>query len=277
MNLENKKQVLIILAACLLGLIAAIGTANVIQSKVVNQTKKLAADYEKKNSTLINEMQLVKKEMQAMTTRQNAIIKQQQALQERPQVTAVQKPEAEKIEEVIFSLKTPPGKRAMTILIDSLSAVGGLINPGDFVDVIGELEAKEQAEGDKPNKITSVIMQNVQVLAIGTNFQPAGNSLVYQAQQRTKALNVTLALSPEETGLIAFAQANGKLQLSLRSPSEQRTQSLQVASWETLADYVLERQGTQIDLSNKDKNIEETESLEEVGSFIQVYRGGEEL
>ena len=277
MNLENKKQVLIILAACLLGLIAAIGTANVIQSKVTNQTKKLAADYEKKNSTLINEMQLVKKEMQAMTTKQNAIIKQQQALQERPQVTAVQKPEAEKIDEVIFSLKTPPGKRAMTILIDSLSAVGGLINPGDFVDVIGELEAKEQAEGEKPTKITSVIMQNVQVLAIGTNFQPVGNSLVYQAQQRTKALNVTLALSPEETGLITFAQANGKLQLSLRSPSEQRTQSLQVASWETLADYVLERQGTQIDLSNKNKDIEETESPEEVGSFVQVYRGGEEL
>ena len=277
MNLENKKQVLIILAACLLGLIAAIGTANVIQSKVVNQTKKLAADYEKKNSTLINEMQLVKKEMQAMTTKQNAIIKQQQALQERPQVTAVQKPEAEKIDEVVFSLKTPPGKRAMTILIDSLSAVGGLINPGDFVDVIGELEAKGEDESDKPKKITSVIMQNVQVLAIGTNFQPVGNSLVYQAQQRTKALNVTLALSPEETGLITFAQANGKLQLTLRSPSEQRTQSLQVASWETLADYVLERQGTQIDLSNKNKNIEETESPEEVGSFVQVYRGGEEL
>lgn len=277
MNLENKKQILIILAACLLGLIAAIGTANVIQSKVVNQTKKLAADYEKKNSTLINEMQLVKKEMQAMTTKQNAIIKQQQALQERPQVTAVQKPETEKIDEVVFSLKTPPGKRAMTILIDSLSAVGGLINPGDFVDVIGELEAKEQGEGDKPKKITSVIMQNVQVLAIGTNFQPVGNSLVYQAQQRTKALNVTLALSPEETGLITFAQSNGKLQLTLRSPSEQRTQSLQVASWETLADYVLERQGTQMDLSNKNKNIEEAESAEEVGSFVQVYRGGEEL
>ncbi len=277
MNLENKKQVLIILAACLLGLIAAIGTANIIQSKINNQTKKLKDEYDKKSSGLINEMQLVKKEMQAMTTKQNAIIKQQQALQERPQVTAVQKPEAEKINEVIFSLKTPPGKRAMTILIDSLSAVGGLINPGDFVDVIGELEAKEQAEGDKPTKITSVIMQNVQVLAIGTNFQPVGNSLVYQAQQRTKALNVTLALSPEETGLITFAQANGKLQLTLRSPSEQRTQSLQVASWETLADYVLERQGTQIDLSNQNKNIEETESSEEVGSFVQVYRGGEEL
>ncbi len=277
MNLENKKQILIFLAACLLGLIAAIGTGKIIQSNVDNRTKKLQAEYEKNKSSMINEMQLVKKEIDAMTKKQNAIIKQQQALQERPQITAVQKTDAEKVDEAIFSLKTPPGKRAMTILIDSLSAVGGLLNPGDFVDVIGELEAKEQEEGNKPKKITTVLMQNVQVLAIGTNFQPVGNSLVYQAQQRTKALNVTLALSPEETGLITFAQSNGKLQLALRSPSEQRTQALQVASWETLADYVLERQGTKIDLSNKDKNIEETETPEEVGSFVEIYRGGEEL
>ncbi len=274
MNLENKKQVLIILAACLLGLIAAIGTGNVIQSRVSNQTKALAADYEKKNAVLITALQDMKKDMQAMATKQNAIIKQQQILEQRPQVTAVQKTDKEQMEDVVFSAKTPPGKRAMTVLIDSLSAVGGLVNPGDFVDIIGELEVKGET-ADDTKKITTVIMQNVQVLAIGTNFQPVGSSLVYQAQQKARSLNVTLALSPEETSLITFAQANGKLQLSLRSPSEQRTQPLQVASWETLADYVLERQGTEIDLSNK-KKIEET-SDEEVGSFVEVYRGGQEL
>src|SRR5208283_1357158 len=41
-------------------------------------------------------------------------------------------------------LKTPAGKRAVTVMIDSLEAVGGLLNAGDFVDVIAELNVPAQ-------------------------------------------------------------------------------------------------------------------------------------
>jgi Flp pilus assembly protein CpaB len=274
MNLENKKQILIILAASLLGLIAAIGTGSVIQSKVNEQTKTLAAEYQKKNSVLINEMELVKKNMQQMVKEQNTLRAQQKALEQRPIPQVVEK-EKTQTTDIVFSLKTPPGKRAMTVLIDSLSAVGGLVSPGDYVDIIAELQPTGTKDAKTADKITSVIMQNVQVLAVGTNFQAVGNSNVYQAQQKARSLNVTLALSPEETGLITFAQANGKLQLSLRSPSEQRTQALQVASWETLSDYVLEKQGTEITLQ-KDGKIEQVEE-DEVKPFVEIYRGGREL
>jgi pilus assembly protein CpaB len=275
MNLENKKQILIILAASLLGLIAAIGTGSVIQSKVNEQTKTLASEYQKKNSVLINEMELVKKNMQQMVKEQNTLRAQQKALEQRPVVQAVAEKEKPQTNEIVFSLKTPPGKRAMTVLIDSLSAVGGLVSPGDYVDIIAELQPAGAKDAKAADKITSVIMQNVQVLAVGTNFQATGNSNVYQAQQKARSLNVTLALSPEETGLVTFAQANGKLQLSLRSPSEQRTQALQVASWETLSDYVLEKQGTEITLQ-KDGKIEQVEE-DEVKPFVEIYRGGREL
>ena len=265
------------MAACLLGLIAAIGTGSVIQGKINEQAKILATGYQNKEAALIKEIEAVKTEMQQITGKQSAIIKQQQVLEQRVQTPIVQRPEREMADDSVFSLKTPPGKRAMTIMIDSLSAVGGLVNPGDFVDIIAELDAVDPKGKEKPKKITSVIMQNVQVLAVGTNFQPVGNSLVYQAQQKARSLNVTLALSPEETGLITFTQANGKLQLSLRSPTEQRTQPIQVASWDTLSDYVLARQGTEIKLPSEEADIKETDNKEEVGSFVEVYRGGKEL
>lgn len=275
MNLENKKQLLILLSAFLLGFIAVILTAGFIEKSRESERKKLTVEFEKKNAAMIAQMENVRKSMDALTTKQNATIKKINELEQRPQVTQVSKPEKAQIEDTLFSLKTPPGKRALTIMIDSLSAVGGLINPGDYVDILAEMEVKSE-DIDKPKKVTSVIMQNVQVLAVGTNFQPIGSSLVYQAQQKARSLNVTLALSPEETGLVTFAQSNGKLQLSLRSPSEQRTQSLQVASWQTLSDYMKERQGTEIDLSPEKKKIEEKKD-EEVKSFIEIYRGGQEL
>ena len=53
-------------------------------------------------------------------------------------------PERPKVQERAFSLRTPPGKRAVTLKINSLSAVGGLVNPGDFVDIIAHLELPDE-------------------------------------------------------------------------------------------------------------------------------------
>ena len=111
-----------------------------------------------------------------------------------------------------------------------------------------------------------------------------GGAELYENRQKSKSVNVTLAVSPEEAGLLTFAETNGKLQLSLRSPAEQDRQLLQVASWDTLADYILDKQGTDLLVPTEpqkepaapaEKSEEKKE--EKPKSNIQIFRAGKEL
>jgi Flp pilus assembly protein CpaB len=177
------------------------------------------------------------------------------------------------VPQISLAVKTPPGKRATTVKIDSLSAVGGLINPGDYVDVLAQLVLPNPIDPKaKPETVTAMIFQNIQVLGIGTNLQIPGQ---YDIQQRTPELWVTFALDPQETGLVSFAQQNGKVQLVLRSPQETEIRMLQAANWQTLSDYVLEKQGT--DISGPRSRAMLEPDTEEVKPYIQIFRGGREL
>ena len=127
----------------------------------------------------------------------------------------------------------------------------------------------------------TVLFQNIQVLAVGTNYDPLGEAPQYEIQKNLRDLNVTFAVSPEEAGLLTFAQANGKLQLTLRSPAETQDRVLQeVASWDALSDFVLKYQGTELNISKKatpKKSEPELEVAEDLKPFIQIFRGGREL
>ncbi len=202
------------------------------------------------------------------------------------QAAMAKAPEPEKAkeapaQEAIFSFKTPQGKRALTVLIDSLSAVGGLIRAGDFVDIIAQLNVPNPKGGIQ--QVTTVLFQNIQVLAIGTRFISEADASVYATQQNARSLYITLALDPEEAGLVVFTQSNGRLQLSLRSPNEKETKILQVASWDALSDFVLERQGTELLVPRSRASLEAIEGDEmtpsdkEVKPFIQIFKAGQQL
>ncbi len=287
MNLENKKQIAIVLLAVGLGLVAAIATGKYIESSVNQKAqaykKAFEKDFEKKAMVpLLGEIGKLQKDLKKLKNSQAAMAKRQQ--QQAQRIAQAPKRQEINLKEIadstVFSAITPSGKRAVTIMIDTLSAVGGLINPGDFIDIIAQLSIPViDGEKEKEN-VTSVLFQNLQVLAVGTNFKPVGNALVYQAQQKSRTLNITLALSPEEAGLLTFAQSNGKLNLSLRSPDERGKKVLQVASWDTLSEYVLESQGTELAVPEKKMavKVEEIEEFKEKAApAIRIFRGGREL
>ena len=275
MNIENKKQLATILLAFGMGCVAVFLTSQYVQNKIQEQTKLLARDYQKKSSALVNELEMVKRELKRVASKQAALAKKQAqggtAKAAGPEMAA-------NVPQGAFSVKTPPGKRALTILIDPLSAVGGLINPGDFVDIIAKLKVPDLNDPKKKTReVTTVLFQSVQVLAIGTNFIAGGQALDYTTQQSSRTLFVTLALDPEESGLITFAQTNGKLQLALRSPTEQQTETLKVASWDSLSEYVSERQGTELIVPRKRASIQEVGDparTDEVKPFIQIFKSG---
>ncbi len=279
MNIENKKQVATILLAVGLGLVATFLTSQYIQSAIQQQTATLAKEYTKQSATLRKELEITKGEIGQLVQRQEALARQ---LKEQPRVVQVAEAPKQVVDIAAFSIVTPPGKRAVTIQIDSLSAVGGLIGPGDFVDVMARLKIPEDA--GKVREVITFLFQDIQVLAVGANFKPSGTAEVYQAQQRAGSLYVTLAVTPEEAGLLSFVQTHADLlRFSLRSPSEEGRQALQEASWDALSSYVLDQQGTDLSVPKKTEEKpsgaveEKPQEKEEIGPSIQIFRGGREL
>lgn len=285
MNIENKKQIATILLAVGLGLVATFLTSQYVQNTIDHQTKLLAREYTQQTAALQKEIEINKKQVEALLQKQEMLAKQ---VQSQPKVVVQPggKEPQQPVSQESFSIVLPPGKRAVTIQVDTLSAVGGLLSPGDFVDVIAALRVPEEinAEKAKTKEVITVLFQNLQVLAVGALFKPSGGTELYENRQKSKSVNVTLAVSPEEAALLTFAETNGKLQLSLRSSAEQDRQLLQVASWDTLADYILDKQGTDLRLHAEPQEeppapaqkLEEKKE-EKPKSNIQIFRAGKEL
>ena len=268
MNFENKKQMLVIALALGLGLIASVMTGGYIQNRI---------DSEAEKARKLIESRIAEKEIRPLVEQLNVLRKEVKRLESRPApaATAVATSgEGADIPKSSLALRTPAGKRAYTVRIDSLSAVGGMVNPGDFVDVIAHLDIPDPSTGESEN-VSSVVFQNIQVLAVGTNLQAPGG---YDEQQKARALNLTFALTPEEAGLMSFMERNGKMQLALRSPSEGETEVLDTSSWKTLADYVFEKQGTELAVPHAKSPMQSFDvEPQEAQPFIQIFEGGREL
>ncbi len=284
MNLENKKQLAIIAIAIGLGVVTVFMVGQHIQSSINEQTKTLAEEFTKQNKQAVEQIQQqVAQEVGKLQARQQALESQQGQLRQQiaSGMFAAQSGQATqaRTDTAPFSYHMPQGKRAVTINIDSLSAVGGLISPGDYIDIIAQLNVP-QGTKQTNEEVTSVIFQSLQVLAVGANFNPSGDPQVYNAQQGARSLYVTLAVDPEEASLLSFAQTKGKLQLSLRSPKEKDTKTLQVASWQALADFVYDRQGTELLLPRQKAAIESVDETSkkatEVKPVIQIFKSGKE-
>lgn len=104
------------------------------------------------------------------------------------------------------------GLRAVSIAIDRVKGVSGLLQPGDRVDVI----AVQQRAGDEtPRAMT--IMRGVLVLALGNEMETASATPAPDNQNLT---TVTLAVNPQQANLIALADVYTTLRLALRSSNE---------------------------------------------------------
>jgi pilus assembly protein CpaB len=101
-----------------------------------------------------------------------------------------------------------PGHRAVSVQITDVSGVAGLIQPGAHVDVIFT------RPGNMTEAITSTILQNVKVLAIGHAVQ-VGQTIDPKAPKVPVA---TLVVTPEEAQKLELAKNQGRISLSLRNP-----------------------------------------------------------
>lgn len=108
----------------------------------------------------------------------------------------------------VVSVALRPGMRAVTIEVDAVSGLGGLVLPGDRVDVI--LAHQVLDEDDIMRRVSETVIRDVRVMGIDTR---------YDGQNREMALgdSVTLEVTPKQAEKIAITRRMGTYSLSLRS------------------------------------------------------------
>jgi len=120
----------------------------------------------------------------------------------------------------------PPGKRAVAVEVTEVIGSGGLIVPGDFVDVI----AVRSLENNRGR--ATIVLQNVEVLAVAQSITGEEATTPKQEGSDTtlgttapkpepKAKSVTLAVTPQEAQrLVLYDVLAEDLRLALRGAED---------------------------------------------------------
>ena len=167
-----------------------------------------------------------------------------------------------------------PGFRAMAIRVNATSGIGGLVFPGDRVDLIlthtvgvgGNLPGDEESNaGDEESLkkrrksggqlVSETVLTNVRILAI--------DQFTNEADGKPRvAKNTTLELSPKQAEMLAVVGQMGSITLSLRSLAKDEEE--------------MERLGNLEDpLEEADPEVGETYTFDsEVSKLIALKRQG---
>ncbi|MBX3303485.1 MAG: Flp pilus assembly protein CpaB [Nitrospira sp.] len=105
---------------------------------------------------------------------------------------------------------TDVNKRAMSVKVDDVIGVAGFIKPADRVDVMVTIEPETGKHG---SSISKMILENVKVLAAGTQMERKGKD-----EEPKPVQVITVEVDVEEAEKLALASTQGRLRLALRNP-----------------------------------------------------------
>jgi len=108
-------------------------------------------------------------------------------------------------EKTALAYHIPEGRRAITIAINDVIGVGGYLEAGDHVDVLATFP-KNIAGEEK----TVLLLEDIPVLALAKDKNTTTKEV------KGPSSTITLAVTPEEAGLLTFAEERGSLRLLLR-------------------------------------------------------------
>lgn len=113
-------------------------------------------------------------------------------------------------QQTAFSTHLATGRRAITMPVDAINSVSGLLQPGDLIDLYVSFEHRRR-------RITAPLLQGVLVLATGTNTQHVQDTT--QLRQGAYA-TVTLDAAPEDAIKLVAARQGGMITAVLRHPHD---------------------------------------------------------
>lgn len=115
----------------------------------------------------------------------------------------------------LFAATLKSGRRALTIDVDEISSISGMLRPGDRIDLMLTARAGDGGDGED-REMTFPMLSNIEVLATGRTRKGAAGG---EASARGYA-HVTLDVEPEDATRIIAAKAGGSLTAVLRAPGD---------------------------------------------------------
>lgn len=107
-----------------------------------------------------------------------------------------------------FSARVEPGHRAITVAVDEINSISGMLEPGDTIDLIATVD-----RGGRPS--TFPLLQSVLVMATGQRSVDDPKS-----GERRQFSTVTLDTTPQQAQSLIVAREVGKLTALLRNPQD---------------------------------------------------------
>lgn len=120
--------------------------------------------------------------------------------------------------------RIPAGYRAVSVRIDEVTGVAYQVRPGDFVDVIVVMDIETGNRRRSRETIAEVILQNIQVAAIG---QETGGSTGGPGKPKVKpAKSATLLVEEEDVPKLHLAATRGRITLAMRGGADKMTDAI---------------------------------------------------
>ena len=106
-----------------------------------------------------------------------------------------------------LEIKIAPGKRAMSVKINDVAGISGLIQPNSRVDVLVNIKDERS---EKETQVAKLFMENMRVLSVGQQVTRGDDG------KPINATTATLEVTPDEAERLAIAMGQGSIALVLR-------------------------------------------------------------
>lgn len=107
----------------------------------------------------------------------------------------------------------PAGMRAVAVRVNEVVGVAGFVVPGMRVDIL----ISGTPPGVNAGTVAKTLLQNIEVLSAGQNFQKDAEGKPVQVQV------VNLLVTPEQAEILSLASNETRIQLVLRNPLDTET------------------------------------------------------
>jgi len=107
-----------------------------------------------------------------------------------------------------------PGMRAVSVPVDDVSGNAGLIQPGDYVDMI-LTQSLTRGDGERRGQrqvVSETVVEHARIIAVGSSFQRQSDG-----NQPIRARTVTIEVAPRAAEAVTVAAQLGSLSMALRS------------------------------------------------------------
>lgn len=108
-----------------------------------------------------------------------------------------------------FSDRLQQGRRALSISVDRINSISGLVRPGDLIDIYVSFDYQRR-------KITAPLLQGVYVLATDQHVDESSHA-------QSGFTTMTLDLSPEDAAKLVAAKQSAEITAMLRNPADEQT------------------------------------------------------